>query len=526
MNYFTSVAVGAVMALTGIFAVPALASDTGLYGPLAASPVSGGVLNFGLLTEPPSLDPFHQAADTRTRLSVLMYQGLFYEGPTGVAVPMLATGYEVTEDGLEYTISLRQGVKFHDGSDMTAEDVAYSYNYIRDEKNGSPAASDYSVIESLEVVDDSTIKIKLSIPNAALPMTLGNQYGGVVPAGYFDAANAKDLLNTQSVGTGPFKLVEYVPNSHITMEKHAEYWEQGLPYLDGVDFSILPNSTSLMVALQNSRIDLVVLERPQDSEQVAGTEGLVVERWPSLAQKAIDIGLETPPLDDVRVRQAIALAVDKNEIMQASIGDYGTVITTMVAGMQEQWGVPVEELDYQERDLERARALLADAGFADGFSLPLTTISGFDWMGPAAITLREQLLEIGIDTQINPVDLGVWIDNFRNYKMGFTFNDWATQPDPSLLFYRHFHSRPDGADYRNWNNEEASNLLDIGRESTDDQVRKQAYSDYQKIMSETVPTIMLFSADHVSVRSDDVQNFAHHPSGWYFGLARTYLDRD
>jgi peptide/nickel transport system substrate-binding protein len=354
-------------------------------------------------------------------------------------------------------------------------------------------------------------------------MTLGNKYGAVVPAGYFDAEDAKNRMNAESVGTGPFKLVEFNPNSNLLLERTEEYWEEGAPYLDEINFTFLPNSASMLVALQNQRIDLVKLERPQDVQQVETVEALEIERWPSLNQKAIDLGSELEPLDKLAVRQAIALAVDKEQIKDAAVGDYGEVIGTMVAAMQDSWGVPVEELPNATRDVERARALLEEAGIGDGFDLTLTTINGYDWMDPAAVTLREQLAEIGINLEIQRVDLGVWIDNFRSRQMGFTFNDWATQPDPNLLFYRHFHQQPEGADFRNWNNEEASDLLDRGRAESDPEKRREIYAEFQKILAETAPTIMLFSADHVTVRDQGVNNFTQHPTGWYYGLVRTHL---
>jgi peptide/nickel transport system substrate-binding protein len=107
--------------------------------------------------------------------------------------------------------------------------------------------------------------------------------------------------------------------------------------------------------------------------------------------------------------------------------------------------------------------------------------------------------------------------------MGFTFNDWATVPDPNLLFYRHFHKTPEGADFRNWSHEEASRLLDEGRIENDPAKRKEIYARYQKVMAQSVPTIMLFSADHVTVRNEKVRNYVQHPTGWYYGLARTWL---
>lgn len=494
-----------------------------LYGPLAKNPRTGGTLTMGSLLEPPGLDPFHQGADARIRVTVLMYQGLFYEHPNGDAKPLLAESYQVSPSKLVYTFKIRQGVKFHTGQTMTAKDVAYSYNYIRDRKNGSPGAGDFGDVTAVDVLDDQTVRFTLSEPNVSLPMTLGNKYGAVIPAGYFDAPDAKGKMNQASVGTGPFKLSEFKPNSNVMLAKNQDYWEKGVPYLDQVNFVFIPNSASMLVALTNKRVDLAVLTRPQDVRQIERVPGLKMERWPSLNQKALDLGSEYGPLSDVRVRQAISLAVDKDEIMRAAIGGLGQTIGTMVAAMQDRWGVPVGELPNQKPDFEKAKKLLAEAGHPGGLELNLTTIIGYDWMDPAAVTLREQLAKVGIKLNIQRVDLGVWIKNFQSKQMGLTFNDWATQPDPNLLFYRHFHMAPQGADFRNWKNVAASKLLNDGRTESDFAKRKETYARFQKEMAATVPTIMLFSADHITVRSDKVQNYAQHPTGWYYGLVRTFL---
>ena len=504
----------------------ALAGPAGaaeLYGPAASGAKAGGTLNLGSLVEPPGLDPFHQAADARIRFTVLMYQGLFYEGADGEAAPLLAESVQVSPDRLAYTIALRKGVKFHTGGTMTARDVAYSYDYIRDPKNGSPGAGDFASIKSIEVVDDSTVRITLAQPNASLPMTLGNKYGAVVPAGYFDAPDAKGKLNTASVGTGPFRLGEFKPNSNLNLVRNSDYWEKGVPYLDGVNVAFLPNAAGMLVGLTNKRLDLAVLARPQDVRQVERVPGLKSERWPSLNQKAIDLGLEYGPLADVRVRQAVALATDKDELMRAAIGGLGKTIGTMVAAMQDGWGLPLAEVPNGKPDVDKAKKLLAEAGHPNGIDLTLTTINGYEWMDPAAVTLREQLAKAGIRMNIQKVDLGVWVKNFQSKQMGFTFNDWATQPDPNLLFYRHFHKAPDGADFRNWKDDAASKLLDDGRAESDPAKRKAIYAEFQKRMAETAPTIMLFSADHLTVRAEKVQNYVQHPTGWFYGLARTYM---
>ncbi len=515
-------AAAAVAACALAVSTTAHAQEEQPYGPDAAQEIRGGTLTVGSLVEPPALDPFHQGADARIQVTTLIYQGLFYEGMSG-PVPLLATGYSVSDDGLTYTFTLREGVKFHTGQDMTAADVKYSYDYIRNPDNGSPGAGDFSTVASIDAVDDTTVVFNLSQPNASLPMTLGNKYGAVVPAGTFDDENARAALNRESVGTGPFKIATYETNSFLELAAFEDYWQEGLPYLDGITFLFMPNNAALLVALRNGRIDFAKLGRPQDAEQLAGAAQLNIQRWPSLGQMPLDLDSNYGPLQDIRVRQAIALAVDKDEILQASLGGYGTVIHTIVAGMQDAWGVPVDQLEFQTRDLDRAKALMAEAGLAGGVEMDLTTINGFDWMDPAAVTLREQLAEIGITLNIQRVDLGVWINNFRGRNMGLTFNEWATQPDPNMLFFRHFHMAPEGADFRNWNNEEASALLREGRSTSDPVKRKEIYTEFQKILDRTVPTIMLFSADIVTVANERVTNLYQHPTGWYFGLAKTQV---
>jgi peptide/nickel transport system substrate-binding protein len=199
------------------------------------------------------------------------------------------------------------------------------------------------------------------------------------------------------------------------------------------------------------------------------------------------------------------------------------VLGTTVAAMQESWGAPLNELATQRPDLDRARALLAEAGHGGGFALDLVSIIGFEWMDPAAVTIAQQLQRIGIRLNIQRVELGVWLNAFRTRNMRFTFNDWGTQPDPHILYYRHFRSPPQGADFRNWANPDADRLLDQGMETSDIAARKRIYVDLQKLMSDTVPTIMLFSPNLVTVSQTRVRNYAQHPTGWWFGLARAWI---
>lgn len=517
----------ALLGTAGLLAAPGLpharAAPLDVYGPADPQARRGGTLTVAIANEPPNLDPFHQAGDARTAVTVLMYQGLMYEHPSGEARPLLAEAMQASPDGLTYTFRLRRGVRFHTGQPMTAADVKYSYDYIRDSSNGSPGATDFAAIAEIAAPDDHTVVIRLGRPNASLPMTLTNRYGCVVPCDTFARPDARARLSQQSVGTGPFRLAEFRPQSHIRMARFPQYWEEGQPYLDGILFSVQPNATSLLVALRNRRADVGLLPRPQDVEQLRGVQGLNISTAPSLRQCALDLDSSHAQLRDVRVRRAIALAIDKQAVMQASIGGHGAVLGTTVAAMQESWGAPFDELSTQRPDPDRARALLAEAGLGDGLPLDLVGIIGFEWMDPAAVTIAQQLQRIGIRLNIQRVELGVWLNAFRTRNMRFTFNDWGTQPDPHILYYRHFRSPPQGADFRNWANADADRLLDQGMGTSDPAERRRVYVELQKLMSDTVPTIMLFSPNLVTAMQSRVRNYAQHPTGWWFGLARTWI---
>lgn len=516
-------AAGLLLAASGTGSRAARAAEP--YGAKDAKARQGGTLTIGSLVEPPGLDPFHQNAEARIAVSVLMYQSLMYEDSSGTPQPLLAESMEAAPDGRTYTFRLRGGVKFHTGAPMSSADVKYSYDYIRDPKNGSPFAGDFQNIEGIDAPDERTVVFHLTKPDASLPMTVTNKYGAVIPKDYFAAQGAAARLNTASVGTGPFRLAGYQQNAFLKMERFKDYWEPGVPYLDGVTFLFLPNSAGMLVALQNGRIDLALLGKPQDIAQVEGKPGIAVRSFPSLVQKSLDLDCDLPALKDVRVRQAIALAIDKRQVLRAAYEGHGAVLGTMVPGMQEAWGLPLDQVPFQTPDPARAKALLQEAGVGGGVGLDLTTIAGYDWMDPAAVTIAEQLRAVGINVSIKKVDLGVWINNFRSHHMGFTFNDWGTSPDPNLLFYRHFHKRPEGADFRNWNNDEGSRLLDEGKQELDPAKRKQTYLAFQKVLAETVPTIMLFGPDLVVATGKSVQNYVQHPTGWYFGVIRTWVEK-
>jgi len=519
-----AVALTLLLALAPAFAQESQPLDQ-LYGAEPEGAQQGGEVVVGIVYEPPALDPVHQQADATTAITVLMYQGLAYTDWDGTIRPMLATSWSASEDGLTWTFDLREGVTFHNGDELTAADVKYSYDYIRSEDCGCAGSVYLNAVESIEVIDDFTVAFHLASRNSAILAGVADKLTAVFPEGYFDNEGAQARLNQTSVGTGPFMLDEFRPNQSIRLVRNPNYWQPGAPYLDAITFVSVPDGNSLLNGLRTGQIDLAQLARPQDVAQLEGVNGVSYQEQTSWVQKSLDLQAGGGATEDLAVRQAISLAVDKQEILQAAVQGYGQVIGLIPAGMQERWGAPLDELPMQGPNPERARQILTDAGYPDGVEVQITTIIGFDWMTPAAETLVSQLAEAGIRATIRRQDLGVWIDNWgaRSF-VDVTLNDWGTVPDPSLLLDAHFQMEPVGNDFRNWNNEEATELLAQAKQATDYDERYALYVEVQKMMAEDAITIPLFSSSIIAVERDRVNNYVQHPSGWYHGLIRTWVE--
>lgn len=486
----------------------------------AATPTHGGNLIIGTTVETPSLDPFHQGADARIQRTVLMYQGLTWADDSGRIEPLLATGWTLSDHGRVYTFTLRHGVYFHSGQLMTSRDVAYSYNYLRNPKNGSPGAGDLSAVTSITPVGKWKVRFTLSHPDASLPGALAGHYGGVIPAGYFDHPGAE--LNNREDGTGPFMLEKWVPNQYLKLVRNPHYWQKGLPYLNSVTFVIVPDENTLVSDLESGRIDLALPQSASDYYVLQRDRSLRVQVSKSLIWDSLDLNCGVKPTDNVLVRRAIELSIDKKAVMIAAVEGVGKVIGEMPAGMTT-WALPTSQLPNQVPDIAKAKALLAQAGYPHGITIPLRIISGFSWMGPAANVIASELARAGITADIQKVDLGVWINAWVADKSPNTLNEWGTVPDPGLLYYRHFHMRPLGADFRNWNNVQGSRLLDQAQQAETIAAQKALYDRFQVLLAQSAPTIPLFSPDIITATQKWVHGYVQHPSGWYYGVLNTWL---
>lgn len=483
------------------------------------APMAGGAISVGTTQQIPSLDPHLEGSVARQQVTFLMYENLVYVDSNLEPQPRLAESWDRVDD-TTFVFHLRDDVVFHNGEPMDAEDVKYSYDRLIDPDVGSPGAGDVGFIESIEVVDPLTVQFNLASPSAAFLRALGGKYSAVMPKDFAEDSNPQNEV----VGTGPFMLEEWLPDQRLVLVRNPDYWDPERPYLDEISFEVIPDETVMVSQLRTGGLDLALLEEPQNFEELGGDDGLVAETAESLVSIEFFMANDLPPTDDQRVRLAMKLAIDRNAVLEATTRGLGTVIGAAPPALSP-YAADMSELPNQERDLDRARELLAEAGYADGLEFTFRTITGRAAYLNAAQVIQSNLAEVGIDATIDAVDIGVWIDDLVNFRQLPTMNNAGGGADPDLLWFRHFHSRPDGADFRNWNSPEADALLEAGRTTFDEDERIAIYKEYQVLVSEDVPTIPLYSPYQLVVRRAELHDYVQHPATYYDGLRDAWLEQ-
>ena len=434
-----------------------------------------------------SLDPHLAVAAGTKEVMFNVFEGLMKPTSTGDLTPAVAESYTVSEDRLTYTFTLREGVKFHNGDEVTAEDVVYSISRCADTTDGTPLVEAFSVIQSVEAVDARTVAITIAEPSNEF---ISYMTTAILPADY-------DQQDTAPVGTGPFKFVSRAAQDNIVLEKFDEYW--GTPaYLDKVTFKIMENADSLVMSLQSGAIDLC---SHLTSTQVAqlGGDFYVAEGTMNLVQ-ALYLNNAEKPFDDVRVRQALCYAVDKQGIIDLAFDGYGSPIGS---SMYPTFGKYFDEslTNYYTKDVEKAKSLLTDAGYPNGFEMTITVPSNYQPHIDTAQVLVEQLKEIGVTAKIELVEWGTWVSDVY---AGRQFQSTVVGVDASNMTARALLERftSDYAkNFINYNNADYDALFQQALTTYDDAGQTAIYKAMEKNLTENAANVYIQDlADLVAVR--------------------------
>jgi peptide/nickel transport system substrate-binding protein len=482
------------------------------------TPKRGGTLLVGKTTEAPSLEPHRENALSRQRVTQNMYSYLVQADSDLRIQPDLAEKWDISPDGQTYTFTLRKGVKFHSGREVTSEDVKYSLERIVDPATASQGAGLLASIGGVEAPDPGTVRVHLKNPDAALLSSLASAWSGIVNKDIVEKNNGD--LGKVDAGSGPFMLDEWIPNQTLKLKRFPDYYNKDQPLLDGITFQVIPEESAIVAQLRSGNVQLALLEDNKNYELVRNDPSLLTTRSPRLGYDYLDIDNKKEPWNKLEVRQAFSYAIDRKEVLAVAGSNIGTLIAPIPPALKE-YALDPETLPEYKPDPARARDLLAKAGLPDGFTSELQLIPTFPTMVAGSQVIADQAKKVGINLQLQQVEYGVWIKGFNAHEFTLTMNITGGNTDPDALLFNRLSSK--GVNQNNWNDPEVEDLLQQGKVTTDVTKRKAIYTQLQHMLVQKVPQIWLFSTDLVHVMKTNVQGFTPHPSTFFQGLVTTWI---
>ncbi len=487
--------------------------------PAVKAPKPGGTLIVAKTTEPTDLDPQLNPSLSRQRLTMLTYSNLVkLDGDSSIR-PDLAESWRVSPDGKQIEFKLRQGVKWHPpvSREVTADDVKYSYERLLKE---SPGRADFAAIDGIEAADTYTLSFSLNAPNAGLLASMADsRWGAIVNR---ETVEKNGDLRKTAVGSGPFILEDWKPEQELKLRKNPEYFEKNKPYLDGLLLKIIPDEANIIAGLRARTIHHAMLEDSKNFELLKDDRSLMAYRAPRLGYDFFNFNQKVPPFDRPQVIQAINYAVDRGECIKAAAQGLA-VLTAPCTPAMKQWQLDRTRWEpFYKVDLERARRLLAEAGYPNGFEATVLTIPTLSTMFANAQVVQANLKRIGIDLKVEGTEYAAWIRRWQAKDFQATLNTTNGYADPDLAFYRAFHSKA-----QNWNNidnPELDKLLEQGRLVTEVDKRKPIYDQVQAVLLEKPGHLWLFTAEMIDFTQTAVQGFSQHPTTTLWSYADVWLD--
>lgn len=455
-------------------------------------PVKGGEITVGIAQDlDDSLDP-HQTVAAGTREVLFnIFEGLVKPNSDGEMIPAVAEKYTLSEDGTTYTFTLREGVKFHNGQTVTAEDVVYSINRCAAVPEGQekPLVAAFSAVKSVEALDEKTVAVTIAQRDLEF---ISYMTAAIIPADY-------ENQDTAPVGTGPFKIVSRTPQQDFVMERFEDYW--GAPaWLDKVTYKICENADALVMNLNGGSIDLCAHLTSAQASQL-NQNFQVLEGTMNLVQ-AIYLNNQAKPFDNQLVRQALCYAIDRQGIMDMVADGHGTAVGSSIYPAFTKYFLP-ELVDKYPHDVAKAKELLAQAGYPDGFDMTISVPNNYQPHMDTAEVVAEQLREAGINVTIQPVEWSTWLDtiyNGRQFQATLVGVDAANMTARAML--ERFTSDY-GKNFINYNNPAYDALFQQAINAQDEATQTDLYKQMETMLADTAANVYIQDlCDLVAMRQD------------------------
>ncbi len=492
--------------------------------PAFGAPVTGDAIIMGTIGEASNLIPPLSSDSASREVSGNIFVGLLKYDKNLKMVPWAAESYEVLEGGLHLRFRMRPGIRWQDGVEMTAEDVAFTYRMMTDKNTPTMYRGDYLAISSFTVTGKYAFEVRYDKPYAR---ALETWLSAIMPRHLLEKEDLRATKYARSpVGNGPYRFKEWIPGSRIVLEANPDYFE-GRPNIDRIVYSVIPDTTTMFLELKAGAVDMMGLSPLQyvyQSKDPAIADGYNLFRYLSFSYDYLAYNLDSPLFKDVRVRRAIAHAVDKQEIIAGALLGQGVPsIGPYVPGM---WAYNAQITDYST-DIKKAEVLLAEAGWkkdADGllrnakglpFTFTILTNQGNDRRIKAAVIIQDRLKRLGMDVRIRTVEWAVFTSQFID--KGFfdtVLLGWTVPIEPDL--YDVWHSsrmRPNGLNFIRYSNKELDVILEKARSIFDRAERKKLYDRAQVILHEDQPYCFLYVPYSLPAVQKRFQGIEEAPAG-------------
>ena len=455
----------------------------------------------GITQEPGIFDPHTVVAAGDEEIIFNIYEGLYKFDSKGKLNPCLATDVEISADASVYTFTIREGVKFHDGSDLDANDVVYSLKRaagLLDNQDGTALVAELDAIKSVSVTSDGRVEVDLEVSNCEL---LSYFTTGIIPEGY-------DNCQAAPVGTGPFKFESYTPGQSVVLVKNENYWVNGLPYLDKVTFKVCADMDAGLTELSNGSIDIFPYLMKDRADQLDPAKFNVLSNGSNMVQ-IFALNNEVAPLNDVKVRQAMSYAINRQDIISVTMDGAGVELTTAMSPAMGSYYDTSLDGTYAQ-DIEKAKSLLAEAGYDNGFDITCTVPSSYLVHVNTAVELASELKAIGINMEIKQVDWATWLDEVyagRHYDTTVICLTSAYAPFDVVGRYS---STSDG-NFINYSNAQVDELLAKIPMVSDESERTELYHQVLALLTEDACSVYIQDPTTITAVSTRLEGYNVYP---------------
>lgn len=461
-------------------------------------------LTIGTLADISTLHPIRVSDIPSRQVMRQVFDALVDIDYEGVPQPVIAREWEISDDGMTYTFHLRDNVLFHDGTPLTADDVAFSLEAILDPEVASPDRARFELIEQVNVIDDFTVEVVLNKPSAPFIVALDD--ARIMPRHVVEAVG-HDQFGRNPVGSGPFAFVSWQPDDRVVLESFDGYFAGASP-LDEVVIRPIPEVSVRVAELETGQVDLIIDIPPHSVESLQNHPNITVMQEPGANYHFWAFNETVEPLDDVRVRQALAKSLNVEAIVQIVASTIAVPAKGPLPPGGWAYNPDLEGLTY---DPAAARELLQDAGLPDGFTLTLSIDQNEQRM-QAAQLIQAMAGEVGVNVEIEVLEWGTLVDRIfsGNYESTIV---WIPRVfEPNELLYTQFHtSGINGRNFTGHSNPEVDELLDRGLLVTDQAERAQIYQEAEELIVESATMAFLWHEYSLGAVRDHVTGFRPHP---------------